>query len=359
MSKRLIYSAVLITGLGLLVLLLYPRLSGNSGEAQITAQNSPSSATDNRFAVRGSVVEAADFTNRVVATGSVRADEQVLLSAEVSGRITGIYFEEGGLVRKGDLLVKLNDSQLQAELRRAEYRRNLARIREQRIASLIERNASAQEEYDVALNELNVANAEAELIEARIALTEIRAPFDGVIGLRNVSEGRYVTPQDYIAELQKVDRVKVDFSIPERYSQFISRGQPFMFMRQGTRNEYSGEVFAIQPRINADTRTLSIRGLASNPDRQILPGAFVEVQVPLRTIDDALMVPSEAIIPEMGGQSLFLYKGGKAERRQVQIGVRTDRSVQITEGVAAGDTVLTTGMLQLRSGMDVRLVNIN
>lgn len=303
-------------------------------------------------------MEPQTFENRISSTGTVVADESVSLQSEVAGRVTGIFFTEGELVEAGRLLVKINDADLQAELRRAEYRRNLAEIRERRVASLIERNATAQQEYDVALNELNVVKADIDLINARIAQTEIRAPFDGIIGLRAISPGSYITPATYITEIQKVNRVKVDFSVPERFSGMITQGQAFRFNRQGSENTYNGEVYAIQPRIEPNTRTLRLRGIANNDDNVLLPGAFVEVNLALRAIDAALMAPSEAIIPEMGGQSVYLYRNGKAERRQVEIGIRTDQRVHITDGVVAGDTLLTTGMLQLRPGMDVRIAEI-
>lgn len=340
--------------------LLLPRISGggDQGAGTVSAQSAPQQQNDRRLAVRAVVMETQTFENRINSTGTVVADESVTLQSEVAGRVTGIHFTEGELVREGRLLVKINDADLQAELRRAEYRRNLAEIREQRFASLLERNATSQQEYDTVLNELMVIQAEIDLINARIAQTEIRAPFDGIIGLRAISPGSYITPQSYITEIQKVNRVKVDFSVPERFSGMVVHGQSFRFNRQGSENTYDGEVYAIQPRIEPDTRTLRLRGIADNTDNVLLPGAFVEVNLALRAIDAALMAPSEAIIPEMGGQSVFVYRNGKAERRRVEIGVRTDRRVHVTEGLAPGDTLLTTGMLQLRPGMDVRIAEI-
>lgn len=356
MSTKLKFILIGVVFIIITSMILIPRLSGpgsNSNEAN--AQQPAAQENDRRLAVRALVLEPQNFDNNIRSTGTVLADEDVVLRPEVSGRVTGIYFREGDMVTEGDLLVKINDSELQAELRRAEYRRNLAKLREERLASLIERNATAQSEYDVALNELNVIEAEIQLINARIDQTEIKAPFDGVIGLRSVSTGSYITPSSYIAEIQKVNPVKVDFSIPERYSGMITRDQQFSFHREGSQEQYSGAVYAIQPRIEQDTRTLRIRGIAGNDERLILPGAFVEVQIPLRSISDALLVPSEAIIPEMGGQSVFVFEDGKAQRRQVEIGIRTERRVHVTDGLSPGDTLLTTGMLQIRPGMDVRI----
>ena len=340
-----------IVALGLILILPYSSSTFESNE--IIAQSSQE--RDNRLAVRVYIAENETFSNQIFATGSVLANEEVMLRPEISGRIAELQLNEGQRVRKGELLVKINDSELQAELRRAEYRKNLAEIREQRMKSLVERNAIAQEEYDTALNELNVVLAEIELINARIDQTEIRAPFDGVVGLKNVSVGGYITPNSEIASFQSLEQIKIDFSVPERYSNAIQRNQQFRFNRQGSANTYEGSVFALEPRIDTDTRTLRIRGIAPGNDNIILPGSFVEVRLDLDQVENAIMIPSESIIPEMGGQRLFLYKNGTVESRSVEIGFRTENRVHVTSGIVQGDTVITTGILQIRQGMPVRI----
>lgn len=337
------------------ILALLPRFSDDSSTA-LAQESGQADADDNRLSVRAAVMESRAFENAITATGSIRAAEHITLQSEVSGRITGIYFEEGQRVEAGTLLVKINDAQLQAELRQAESRRNLAEIREQRAARLLERDATAQEEYDVALNELNLVEAEIEGIEARIDLTEIRAPFAGTIGLRNVSEGSYLSPGTAVAELRQLQPVKLDFSIPEQYQHSIAQHTNFMFTREGSNEQREGRVYAVESGIDHETRTLMLRGEAPNDDRRLLPGGFINVTLPLEDIEDAVMVPSEAIIPQMDGQSVYLYSDGKARPRQVELGVRTPELVHVTEGLAPGDTVLTTGMLQLRPDMPVRIV---
>lgn len=357
MSKSKIILIPVIAFCSILVLFSLPGFFGknNDSGSNIIAQTQP---VDNRLAVRVHIISTSEFTNRIFSTGTVRADEEVMLRPEVSGRITDIFFTEGSKVRKGELLVKINDAELQAQLRRAQYRENLAKIREERTKNLIARNAIAQEEYDIALNELNVVRSEIELIRAQIELTEIRAPFDGVVGLKYVSSGALVTPNTDIASFQNIDRIKIDFSIPERHASSVRNGQRFTFNRQGSDVVYNGTVFAVQPRIDTQTRTLSIRGLAANPDNVILPGAFVEINYNLDTVSNAIMIPTEAIIPVMGGQNVLLYRNGRAESVPVQIGSRTDTRVLITDGVVPGDTLITTGVLQLRSGVPVRISEI-
>ncbi len=307
------------------------------------------------MAVRAHKVEVTEFVNRLQATGTVRADEEVILRPEVAGRVTEIHFREGQKVEQGGLLLKINDAELRAQLRRLEYRKNLASIKEQRTRNLVERNAIAQEEYDIAFNELNVVKAEIDVIKAQIEQTEIRAPFDGVIGLKYVSKGAYVTPNSEIASFQNIDKIKIDFSVPERHSSSVREGQRFTFRSQADRNPITGQILAIEPRIQTDTRTLQLRGIADNPGGRIFPGAFVEIVFELEAIDNAIMVPTESIIPVMGGQNVLVYRNGVAELKPVSLGVRTEANVQVTDGLAPGDTLITTGILQLRPGMPVRI----
>jgi membrane fusion protein (multidrug efflux system) len=352
-SRKLLFIALIIVSVVALAML--PRLFSEQSGAQ-AQESQQADATDNRLSVRAAVMQPRDFQNELTSTGSIRASEHITLQPEVSGRITGIYFEEGQRVQKGDLLVKMYDAELQAELQQAESRRNLAEIRERRAAALLEQNAAAQEQYDTALNELNLVNAQIQGIQARIEQTEIRAPFAGSIGLRSVSEGGYISAGTAIAELWQLQPVKLDFSIPEQYQDAVEPGARFSFSREGSNERREGEVYAMEAGIDYETRTLTLRGRADNPNRSLMPGGFIDVSLPLRTIENAIMVPSEAIIPQMDGQSVYLYSGGKAERRQVELGVRTSDRVHVTEGLAPGDTVLTTGMLQLRPDMPVRIV---
>ncbi len=334
-------------------ILLWLRLdtgSGSTGPNAPVAEESP-----DRVRVAGYVVRPEEFSETIRTTGNILADEEVYIRPEVSGRITRIHFEEDSEVEEGDLLVKLNDAELQQEKRRISYQINLARIRERRQQELLDRNAIAQEDYDIALNELNTLIAQEDGIQARIDQTEIRAPFDGIVGLKEISVGSYVSPDAVISSLQKIDPLKIEFSIPERYRASITRGQTVRFSVEGLDNNREGEVYAIQPRVDRETRTLRIRAIAPNPGLLIFPGAYARVQVDLRSVNDALLIPSEALIPELSGYHVLVYSGGRAVERPVQIGTRTDRQIVIREGLAPGDTVITTGLLQIRDGMPVSI----
>ena len=308
--------------------------------------------------VQSYVVQPQLLNDRVITSGTVLANEQVELRSEVSGKITRIDFEEGTQVSRGQLLVKINDSELQAQLLKVVQQKELAEKREFRQRQLLERQAISQEVYDQTLNELNNLKAEVELLDARIDKTEIRSPFDGVIGLRYVSAGDYITPSSRITAIQDIDPVKIDFSIPERYVRAVSTGDEIQFTSESLMDNYTGRVYAIEPEIDLETRTLQLRALAPNANAEILPGAFVEVELILDAIPNALMVPTEALIPEIQGQKVFLVKNGKATPAPVQTGIRTEDKIQITEGIQAMDTVVTSGILSIRPGAEVQITEI-
>ncbi len=287
------------------------------------------------------------------------ANEEVELKSEVSGRVTKILFKEGGFVKKGDLLVKINDSELQAQLEKAKYVLKLSEEKEYRQRNLLKREAISQEEYDSALNELNVNKAQVDLIKAQIDKTEIVAPFSGKIGLRHISIGSYITPTTIIASLQNIDPIKIEFSIPEKYAGSVEVGDKVNFNIVGSEETFTGKVYAIEPKIDNVTRTLSIRALCSNTSGKLLPGGYADVKLILKDISNALMVPTEAIIPILKGQKLFLYKNGVVTDPIVQTGIRTDTTVQITDGLAPYDTVITSGILQLRPGAPVKISKLN
>ena len=298
-------------------------------------------------------VRPAKLSEMVSATGSLLADEGVELQAETNGKVVSIGFTEGARVRKGDLLVKLNDADLVATRARAKYRKELGVLRERRIKQLLKQGVARQEEYDTALNELNVQDAEIDLTEAQIAKTEIRAPFDGVVGLRYVSEGSFVNAATRIATLQRLDRLKIDFSIPEKYAARVQVGNPISFTVAGASLKFTGRIYALDPRIDAATRTVLIRALCPNPDGRLLPGTFANVAVTLADVADALMVPAVALVPGLEEKNVFVLRDGKAERRAVHTGIRLEDTVHILSGLAAGDVVITSGLQQIRPGQDV------
>jgi len=350
---------ILLFGIALLLSAGFWWLQRGPMNASDTPGPSASAPADSRLGVRATVVAPSPFRDKIFVTGSVIAQDEVYLQAEAAGRIISLSLTEGGFVKKGTLLAKINDADLQAQRRRAGLNLELAQIREARQRQLLDNRAISQQDYDIVMNEVNTIKAEIDLIDANIAKTEIRAPFDGLVGLRSVSEGGFVTVGTRLATLQNVDRIRIEFSVPERYAASVRTGESITFTRQGSDQTYRATISAIEPRIDPNTRTLAIRATALNTDRRILPGAFAQITYSLKEVDNALMVPSEAFVPESGQIFVFLHKSGKAQRVAVQTGIRTDAQIQVLDGIASGDTVLTTGILQLREGMPVRITSFD
>ncbi len=323
---------------------------------------SRNNGTDSRPAVRsgavpvnGIVVQPQMLDNVVRSSGTVMASESVDLTAESAGRIDSILFREGAHVRKNAVLVKIDDADLQAQLRKTELQIQLAADQEGRQKQLYDKNAISKEQYEISLNQVNTLRADRDNLLASIRKRMIRAPFDGVIGLRSVSEGGYVSPTTRIASIQKINPLKVDFAIPEKYAGDVVIGDVVQCTSEDSKLEFTGIVYAIEPRIDPTVGTLQLRALCENRLEKIFPGAFVHIDLRLKTITDALMVPSQAVIPVLKGQTVLVKKGGVVASVNVTTGIRNASSVQITEGLSAGDTVITSGLLQLRPGMPVQV----
>jgi membrane fusion protein (multidrug efflux system) len=346
-TKRLI-------GIGVAVLVLVglavPKISGSWA-----SDDDGGEQEDAPTRVDATVLRPASVTNRIRTTGTLRADESVELTTEAGGSITDIRFEEGNRVQEGDLLVKINDSELQAQKKRLEHQLQLASDRAERQKRLLAEGGVSQEEYDATVNEVEVLKAELSLVEAQIAKKTIRAPFSGVLGLREVSEGAYVSPQTAITTLQRLNPIKIDLSISEKYVSQVGPGQSISFTVRSQNRPLDGEVYATNAQVNADTRTLQLRARAPNPDGMLRPGMFADVTVILETIEDAVVVPSFSVVPTLDGQRVFVVENGTAQPRNVTLGVRTDSTVQVTDGIALGDTVITSGIQDLRAGLPIQV----
>jgi membrane fusion protein (multidrug efflux system) len=306
--------------------------------------------------VSGVIVSPQPLDNVVNSSGTVLASESVDLAAEASGTVQAILFKEGAHVRKNDLLVKLKDDDLQAQLKKTELQIQLASELADRQKRLLENNNTSKEQYDIAVSTLATLKADRENLVASIRKREIRAPFDGIIGLRYVSEGSYVTPPSTrIASVQKINPLKVDFAIPEKYAGKVRVGDLVKFRSDETNLEFGGTVYAIEPEIEAATRTVQLRAMCENKGETIFPGGYVHVELRLKQPGGALMVPTQAIVPVLKGQTVLVRKNGVVVSVAVKTGIRTPSVIQVTDGLSAGDTVITTGILQLRPGMPVNV----
>lgn len=358
MKIRYIVYAVLFLGLAYLV---YYRISENKKveEGGAGAGKGPKGGAGGKggpgITVEGIVVETTAFDNNLEVTGSIEANESVVLRSEVPGLVTGIYFKEGTNVTKGTLLVKVNDRDIQAQLREVISKQTLSQTNENRAKQLLQKGAISQEEYDTAFADLQSFKAQAALIRAQLAKTSILAPFSGKIGLREISLGEYLTPSTTIANLLSTNPVKINFSVPEKYVAQIKNGSEVTFNTDAAGKSFKGKVFAVEPGIDQQTRTLQIKALAQNAKGELIPGSFAKVKLALTTLPNAILIPTEAIIPTLKGKEVYISRDGKAKQVVVEAGTRTANRIVITEGLKVGDTVLTTGAMSLKPGSPVRV----
>jgi membrane fusion protein (multidrug efflux system) len=309
--------------------------------------------------VNGIVVKNENFSNSLSVAGSIEADEQVDIRSEISGLVTSIQFTEGSNVSKGKVLLKINDLELQAQLAQALTKQKLAQETEFRAGMLLEKEAISKEEYDIALAELRSLQSQTQLIKAQLAKTLVRAPFSGKIGLRSISAGEYITPSSTIARLVNSNPIKILFSIPEKYAGTIKTNTPISFTVAGSKNVYTATVYAIEPGINVSTRTLQLKAKASNPTGELMPGSFAKIELPLTNTNDAILIPTESVIPVLMGKKVFVSSNGKAKEVMVETGARTEKSVLISSGLSVGDTVLTTGIMSLKNDAPVEVKVVN
>ncbi|HEX2866503.1 MAG TPA: efflux RND transporter periplasmic adaptor subunit [Ignavibacteriales bacterium] len=354
--KRIVIAATVIL---IVLIIALPKLTSLKGEAKRPGLVAGRKGGGMGVAVEGFVVRPGKLSDRIVSTGTVLANEEVQLKSEVSGKITKILFKEGSFVRRGTLLVKINDADLQAQLAKANYKLQLAKDKEYRQKMMLKREAISQQDYDAALSELQSDEADIQLLKAQIDKTEIRAPFDGTVGLKAISEGSFISPSDRIATLQNLNPVKIDFSIPEKYYSTVKTGTQINFRIQGSDKDFSGKIYAVEPKIDPSSRSLQIRAICRNDKAEIYPGAFANIEIVLREIPDALLVPTQSLVPDLKGQKVFVARGGRALSVPVKTGIRQEKTIQITGGLSVGDTVITTGLLQIRPNMPVRISRVN
>ncbi|MGO4773514.1 efflux RND transporter periplasmic adaptor subunit [Flavobacterium sp. W22_SRS_FK3] len=346
--KNLIYALIIIVLGGFITYRVMSNKSKNEESKKFGDKNKPTT-------VSGIVVQTSTFDNNLSLSGSIEANEQVEIHSEVSGIVEGIYFTEGSYVNKGQVLFKVNDIELRAQLKQAQTKEGLAGENERRAKLLLQKEAISQEEFDVANADFASMKAQTQLIKAQIAKTSVKAPFSGKIGLRSISPGTYITPTILVAKLVNTGKLKITFSIPEKYASQVKSGSVIDFSVSGSNKIYKAKIYAIEPEIEVATRTLQIRAIADNIDGKLFPGTFADVKLPLDIIKDAIVVPSEAIIPVQDGKKVYIANMGKAKEVMVDAATRTDASILILSGLKAGDTLITSGVMSLKNEAPIKV----
>lgn len=303
------------------------------------------------------VIKYENLDEKIQTTGTLIPNEEVDIRSEISGRITQINFNEGENAVSGQILVKINDADLQAQLQKLNYQKQLATVNENRQKKLLQKEAISQSEYDISITNLNSVNSDIENLKAQLAKTVIRAPFSGKIGLRFISMGSYITPSTRITSLTNRNPIKIDFAIPAKYSKEVRKGTQINFSIEGDSQKHFGSVFAIESKIDPNTRTLLLRAQSPNPNGSLTPGAFARVEIVLKSKKNSILIPTESVIPDVKGQKVFIVRNNKAESVSVEVGNRADKNVEILSGLSIGDSLIISGVLQVKDGGDVKIIS--
>ena len=308
--------------------------------------------------VEGLVVKPVSISDKLEVTGNVLPFESTEIKPEISGRVVYLNIKEGAMVSRGQLLVKLFDADLQAQLKKLQVQLQIAEKTEERQKELLKISGISQQDYDLSLLQLTNLKADIELVQVNISKTEIRAPYSGKLGLKNVSPGAYISPTNILTNISQVNQLKIEFSIPEKYSSQIRNGMEVNFNVEGSPNEYKAAISATESSVEQNTRNLKIRALVKRGDRYLVPGNFAKVEIILGRNENAIMIPSQAIIPVARGKQVITLKNGKILFNNIITGVRDSSRVQVLEGLSLGDTLITTGLLFIRPDSKIKLTKI-
>jgi membrane fusion protein, multidrug efflux system len=302
------------------------------------------------LAVEGFVAQPALLDLSISVSGTLKSFEETVLMPEVSGRVVEIHLQEGKPVKKGSLLVKIFDGDLQAQLKKLQAQLQITEQTRKRQSDLLKISGISQIDYDQTVLQVNSINADIDVMKAQIRKTEILAPYDGIIGLRNISLGAQISPSTAVTTIRAVQQLKIDFSIPEKYSKEVSKGKKLKFTVQGDDTKYDASVMATEEGIDAVSRNLKVRALVLSKSSSLVPGKFANIELTLGEDKNALMIPTQAIIPQERDKKVILSKNGKAKMVTVKTGIRKESAIEIVSGIEAGDTVLTTGILFIKAG---------
>lgn len=320
---------------------------------------SPAAAVIAGTPVDGVVVKPGTVREELEVTATLVANQQVDIVSELTRRIVKVHVKEGSRVRAGTPLFQLDDADLQAQLQRLRQQEKLAILNEERLKDLLAHEAIAQQDYDEAITNLKVLEAQIQEILVTIGKTRIVAPFDGQVGIIKVYPGSVVSVNNVLTDIEDNSVVKVEFSVPEKYSNVIAPGSTHQFTIASDKEQYTATVAARAASLNENTRTLLVHAIAKNPEGRLLPGQSARLSLDLSSSGNAITVSSQALMPTSRGYNVYVSHGGVVEARPVEIGQRSTGAVEITSGLTKGDTVITSNLLRLVPGSNVQFVTLN
>ncbi len=302
------------------------------------------------------IAGGSNISNTIEVSGAVIPNEMVNINSEISGRLTFLNIPDGGRVSQGSVLAKINDADLQATLSKTKVLLDMAQKTEQRLRKLLTISGINQADYDLSLNQVNSYKADLSVTQAQIDKTVIKAPFSGVLGLRMISPGAYVTPATILSTLQQVDRVKIDFNVPESYTNLIHKGSSVSIQTNESNANRKALVVATDPQLNSTTRNLKVRALLEG--NMINPGTFVKVLLENNAGKNNIMVPTNCIIPDARAKKVIVLRNGMGVFVDIETGFRSPGMVEVTKGIKEGDSVVVTGVLFVRPKLPVKVRSV-
>lgn len=338
---------VLAACIGLVGYLIYQRITAESPQ-----KNQPKGPRTTQVAIQ--VIQPEEFNPQLNLTGSLQGLEELNLRSEIAGVVERIAFTQGSYVQKGALLIELRSADIKAQLAQAKAKEALAKENHRRADLLLNKEAISREEYEIAFTEWKAAQAITQELNAQLAKTQIRAPFAGRLGLQQVELGSFISSQDIIVQLVNDSKVKLNFTVPEKYANQIKTGDVVQFSVNSAAKQQA-KITAIEPALDANTRSLAVMAMAENPKKELLSGSFADIQLHVQAPTNALLIPSNAVIPVQGGKQVYLYKGGVAKAQTVVTGTRTSDKIEVVEGLKIGDTLITSGAFQLKPDNPVKI----
>lgn len=307
--------------------------------------------------VEGFVVTSGSFDNMLVTTANLMASEQVELKAPISGEVLEINFKEGQKVKQGQSIIRMDDRSWKAQLIGLKAQLENAENEYKRKKSLLDVEGSSQQEVDEAYTAVEILKSQIQQLNINIDLANVTAPFSGVIGMRNFSKGAFLQAGESITFLTEVNELKIDFTVAQEYQPSLEIGKLIRVVID--KDTLDAKIYAINPQISAESRTINVRALLpQSKSKLIMPGSYAEVLLSTNFMGDALLIPTQAVIPELNKQTVYVYKNGKAEKRTVEIGTRTADRVHVLNGLSVGDTIVTTGLMQIKDGANITLQSL-
>ncbi|MEP7254106.1 MAG: efflux RND transporter periplasmic adaptor subunit [Ginsengibacter sp.] len=322
---------------------------------------SPSSKKENKprpgasLGVEGYVVQPSVLNSSIDVAGTLMPFEETEIHPEVAGKIVMLSIKEGSVVRRGTLLAKLFDGDLTAQLHKLNVQLEIAKKTRERQTDLLKIGGISQQDYDLSVLNVSTIEADMQVLNASINKTIIRAPFDGKIGFKNISIGAYVTPTTIVTTIRQISKLKLEFSVPEKYTPKIAIGNVINFTNETSDKKYSAKIAATESGITEDNRSLKVHAIVENVDKNITAGSFAKVNFDMGNNNNAIMIPTQAIIPEARDKKVIISKGGVAQFNVVKTGERDSARIEILSGLNIGDTVITTGLLNLRPGSKINI----